>query len=319
MYRSGYYSYPPLTVQRFYNKEDRCDISVGVDEFGFRNTAGSLASSRIALLGDSFISAVNTPGEGTLAGLLAADSGAAVYNAGMDGFSTFHEYRLLRDLIAFSGIRTAIVAFYLGNDMRDNFLENDAEPAGKPARVPSQGLTVRIRNLFKNSALFNYLYVYVYTGFIRGHYASVMSSYALSEMESYRHEYQPDMNRAMEKTVSALRLIRDLAQRTGVSLVVVGIPSKAQVAQSFHEINHFFNDRRSAAHALEVIRAGYSFDRPDEVVKGICAEEGIEYVSLLGPFRSHGAAVIYYQLDSHWNRRGQRAAYEIIREYLHER
>ncbi|HQQ06850.1 MAG TPA: hypothetical protein PLP56_07735, partial [Candidatus Omnitrophota bacterium] len=58
VYRSGYYSYPPLTVQRFYNKEDRCDISVGVDEFGFRNTAGSLASSRIALLGDSFISAV---------------------------------------------------------------------------------------------------------------------------------------------------------------------------------------------------------------------------------------------------------------------
>jgi hypothetical protein len=84
------------------------------------------------------------------------------------------------------------------------------------------------------------------------------------------------------------------------------------VYQAFHEISNFFLDPNSRDYALETIRAGFSFDRPDRVARALAEKNGLEYLSLLPLFRNNAHRKIYYQIDVHWTALGQ----ELAADYL---
>jgi hypothetical protein len=156
------------------------------------------------------------------------------------------------------------------------------------------------------------LYEHVYCRWFKSAAWKVIASLSLSEMLSYRLAPNADMELAEKKTDLAFAEIAKLGKEKGIKILLVGIPSKAQVYQAFHEISNFFLDPNSRDYALETIRAGFSFDRPDRVARALAEKNGLEYLSLLPLFRNNAHRKIYYQIDVHWTALGQ----ELAADYL---
>ncbi len=313
--RNGYYVYPPRRTFRFVNELGE-RVVVATDENGLRNPVASLAGSEVLLLGDSFVMAVNTPEEQTLAGRLRA-AGLAVYNAGMDGFSTAEALRLLGDLVARPRVapRCVVLGFYLGNDFRDNGL---AAAPGSASGLAAGGWPGAVRRLVRRSRVLDLLYTRLYVGVFLGRGRDPMASYPLAEMLSWQQPPGPAMQRAVTRTDDLFRGLATLAARQRLRLLVLGIPSKAQVHRSFHEVSGFGSDPRARQTALQVIRSGYSFDRPDAVAAELARRNGLGYLSLLSPFRRAADRPLYYQIDPHWTPEGQRLAAGLLLEWLRQ-
>jgi hypothetical protein len=311
--REGYYVYPAHKNFRSTN-ENHEEIWIQADEFGLRNTDHTLSGAEIIVLGDSYVSAVNTKEEDTMVGQMRA-KGLKVYNAGMDGFGTYQSFRLLRELLKSAQPRAIALCFFLGNDLRDNYYASGPEinPEKKDdiknrafLSVVVGRMSLAAKTLARSSRIFTFFYEKIILP-LRGK-KDIFLSYALSEMESYRLNYNPSMMSAVDKTRRAISQFLDLSKKHGIRLVLVGVPSKAQVSRSFYEISAFDEDRRSKLYALQIMQDGFSFSQPDEVVHGIAEEFGVEYISLLPIFRKIGANELYFQIDHHWNPKGQSLA-----------
>ena len=101
-------------------------------------------------------------------------------------------------------------------------------------------------------------------------------------------------------------------------LVVVGIPSKAQVLLSIREITGYEADKGANAF-LQPFTKKIDFNNPDKLLAKICSKYQIPYFSLLKPFREHIDEALYYNFDSHWNWRGQQFAASLVSQWLTER
>ncbi len=269
--RSGYFTYEPNS--RFLIADEHgVSIEVDSDEEGLRNPVGSLESSRTILLGDSFAAGVNTPRERTFASLLSA------YNAGIDGFSTFQEARLLRHLLTRSRPSVVVLAFYLGNDFRDNFLDR-----ARQSDVHWMG------------------------SYVTSEAASYMPGKPL-----------PEIRASPARTGEALAELVRICQERGIRLLVVGVPSVSQVFQSLAEREAFARRRATKEELSDFEQVtsavkNFDFDAPDFRLRTILSAGNVEYVSLLGPFRGRrDRGSLFGDLDYHWTTRGQAIAAEIV-------
>src|SRR5262245_16081380 len=120
---SGYYTFEPNTrLERINERHER--IATSIDEHGLRNPPGALLSSRVLVLGDSFVNALATRDDQVFTAVLSRILDKPVYNAGVVGYSTFQETRLLRDLLKEgANPETVVLVFFLGNDFRDNYMD----------------------------------------------------------------------------------------------------------------------------------------------------------------------------------------------------
>lgn len=303
VHRDGYYVYPSLS-HKVFNNEDVTEISIDSDEEGLRNPKGYLQKSSIVVLGDSFATAVNTPENLTLVGKL-RQSGIAAYNAGMDGYSTFNSIYLLQRLLQNVKPRVVLLMFYLGNDFHDNYFESNLSKSYTALYANRKEGVSQLNRLCSKSYLCKALYIKVYQGMVQGKEREKMASYSLAEIASYLNNYDSKMEEAVSKTRTAFTELRRLASQHDFQVWIIGIPSKAQVMSSFHEISGFDIDQRSKNAALDAISAGYSFDKPDSIAEKLAHETGIRYVSLLKLFRENKERKIYYQIDPHWTVNGQ--------------
>lgn len=272
--RSGYYTYPPLFHAVWTSEDGKQSSALDTDEKGLRNPASSLADAQVILLGDSYASAIHTPVEKTFAHDLAELTGQRVYNAGVDGFSTFQETRLLRDLLATGAHPSRVVLlFFSGNDFRDNLID----------RLP-------IRD------------------------AGLMGSPVVGEPVAYQRAAGPLMREAMRKTAVAFGELATLCSRHSIALTVVHVPARAEVYQSFDDYvgAHIFRNSVEEGAFNDAVRAGISFDAADERLREIVGALGIDYVSLLAPFRERVSDGLYGWPDAHWTPYGQALAAEIV-------
>lgn len=306
----GYYNYPPMSKLVFYNEEGK-KIIIETDEFGLRNTPGMLSTSEIIILGDSFISTTNTSQDQTFVEHL-RNYGYKVYNAGMDGFSTFNEYYLLLDLLKIAKPKIVILTFYLGNDFRDNYFGsfislNSSIDIKTTFKLKSFALSI-----LDKSATLKFIYVHIYQGLIKGYSKNPMASYGLSEMISYYNKTDPAFEIAINKTQEVLNQFNALSKEKGFTFIILGLPSKAQVTQSFREIGDFFRENRSYDFSLNTIENGYSFDQPDIVLRNLSEKSEIKYFSILPLFRQNPREKLYYCVDVHWTNTGQKLAADFL-------
>jgi hypothetical protein len=309
----GYYSYEPGS--RFtWTNEDGLQVPIRIDEKGFRNPPGTLPDCEAILLGDSYAAGLNTPEPATLAGCLRR-KGLRVYDAGVDMFSNGEALQALADLLRGSRPRLVILALYLGNDFRDNLFVRIPKP-------PSTGIVGRLKAAYfalaARSLLLRGFHTHIYLGLLRGKASDTMASFALSEMISYRHNYPRAMETAVARTDSILGAFAAEATRRDIRLVVMGIPSKAMVLRSFKEVALFETDARSREFALETVRGGYSFDKPDSLAQALAARHALPYLPLLPLFRNRFDAQPYYKIDTHWRAVGESLAADALWEFLKE-
>ena len=107
-----------------------------------------------------------------------------------------------------------------------------------------------------------------------------------------------------------------MSDEYGFQVVIIGIPSKAQVYKSFKEISHYENDDHARLVALSAIQNGFSFDTPDKIISKLSSKFNFQYVSLLEVFRKSRSKKLYYYIDNHWSYIGQKTASDYIKKQL---
>ena len=288
----GFYTYP-ISDEFTYINEDKIKIKVITDKYGLRNSNLELINN-VILLGDSSIGAVNTENNKTLASNLNA------YNAGVDGFSSFQSIRLLYKLLEDSNPETVILGFFLGNDFRDNYQDQSNGLFKKKNSLNENyqnniSIKGRLVNIVKKSHLITSFYRF----FKKLNSSPSMESYAVSEIYSYLDIPNEEFNNAKKYTEKAFEQLSILSEEYGFKVIIVGIPSKAQVYKSFKEINHYENDAHARLIALSAINKGFSFDTPDKLISKLSSKYSFEYVSLLDHFRINSSKKLYYYIDDH--------------------
>jgi hypothetical protein len=271
--RDGYYTYPPSTTFTIVNEWGQV-VEFKTDEQGLRDRPRSLASAEILILGDSFAAAPNTRTGEMFSADLERLTGRSVYNAGVDGFSTFQEVRLLRHLLR-AGARpdTVIVLFFMGNDFRDNYLDGMA-----------------VRDAFWLTRL------------------------PCRELLNYFEPPPPEMMKSLRRTGEALAELKNVASARDLRLLVVGVPSQTQAAHSLRELRgHFSGDVERMAFLDQAARSpNFSLEAPDRWLYHILAAGRIDYLSLTSVFRKNGGGALFGKSDPHWTARGQEIAAEAV-------
>lgn len=123
----------------------RRQVEVRVNHLGTRGDEPSeTAAQRVLALGDSFTLGLQVDQEETWPAVLEAgldarlDRDIEVLNGGVDDFGTWQQLRLLRRLQPQVALDAVVLAFYLGNDLRDNRRRLPATPRG--GRLAAQPL-----------------------------------------------------------------------------------------------------------------------------------------------------------------------------------
>lgn len=326
-----YWTYPKEHTFVMPNEEGE-KIEIKSDKFGFRNTVIHTEND-ILLIGDSFTSAANTKDDLTLAHHLTT-AGYKVYNAGIDGTGTIHQSYILRDILhKIASPKVVVLNFYLGNDFRDNFFCGDVpkiiieKPVGEVAiktmlmqkkedwiDKAKYKMKSKFINALNHFGTFQLIYQKFY---LPAKLENDMGFYDRSEMKLMAHanHQDKDIERAIQKTSEALRYMKAILQDKNIKLIVVGIPSKAQVLKSAREINNFANDPLAASF-FQGLQQHIQFETPNKILAELCEKEAIPYVALLPVFRSNLDKKLYYHFDDHWTYIGQKIAADALMPIL---
>jgi GDSL-like Lipase/Acylhydrolase family len=129
-----------------------------------------------------------------------------------------------------------------------------------------------------------------------------------------------------EATRRSYREMQRLARRQGAELVVMFIPSKAQVylplaASAFSgsafadALARSLRDVAAPPTASEVMRNRLALNG---LMREFCAEEGLRFLDLTEPLQARLAAGfnVYFPDDSHWNAAGHEIAATVLAEFL---
>lgn len=206
---SKYKTMTPNDVFNMVNEEEE-HYPVITDSYGLRNDQDAIAHAEVIILGDSFIVAYNTVKEKSFVGHMLSE-GMLAYNAGVAGSSTFEQISLFKFLLKDAiNIKVVLIAFYLGNDYRDNYLMFgnyfDLSTGSKQA-----GLYNGFKDVFKMSRFITWLYETFYLGVFKGLSEHPFGSYAKGEMIVIK-ENDDLMQEATERTRKAFAELSDIVR-----------------------------------------------------------------------------------------------------------
>ena len=289
---------PPLTVELSY------------DDHGFRN-AETLSRADLAMIGDSYIEAVQTAWESTLPRLLAAATGWTVANLGISGYGPQQELAVLERYALPLDPKVIVWAFYEGNDLA-NLLEYEELRSRIGSDLPSAP-SLFDRSLSKN--LLNTLYrrlkscepspkAQAHSGTFRGPDDRDVRLYFVDRSDSM----SPWEQIALARFESILTLAQQKAAARGVRLILLFVPTKLRV---FREYVRFPDD------------SVYLRWTPNDLPARLEAMASklsppIEFLDLTWAFRSATAQgeLVYLANDSHWTPEGHRIAAAALADLL---
>jgi hypothetical protein len=117
----------------------------------------------------------------------------------------------------------------------------------------------------------------------------------------------PDAEAAWQDNQRYLGEIGERCRAAGVTLLVNLLPSTSQVSTSHAP---FYR-----ALGFRVDPAWSAVHRPQQLLRALCAEEGLTCHDWLPPLRDDRRE-LYLDRDDHWNADGHRVAFELMRRDL---
>lgn len=292
---------------------------------------------RIAILGDSFVEAIQVPFDSVLSERLEARLNASrpdvrhyeVINFGSSGYGTCQQLLLLEELV----LRFApdvVVAFFYHNDLDDDrrFGICTLDAADSLQVVPERRLSARVR-LFSGVKSFLYqhshLFMFVSTRHLRvvNRGRSPVSNRAAGEDTQVascpgRHptlesrlslkEEPEDVARAVKLHAALWHRMDQICERHGARFLgVIGV-SATQVEPEDYERILAGDGCRPEAHDLSLPRLR---------VQHAATALGVEILDLFVPFQEASTRErLFFRHDGHWNAAGQRVAEAALWERL---
>ena len=257
-------------------------------------------TSRIVALGDSFAFGVVPRPSNYLTLIeqaLASDGSVELINLGVSGT----EPRDYRAILVDEGLRLrpdlVLVSVYIGNDLEVrqprwySVLRHDDDqlPVARESGTADRGRRRRCAGAYDDEEP-----------------SMDEASFVRIQMDRTWLYTGPDeaLSAAVDRAVSDLGDICDLARGVGADCLVVLIPDETQVNVAL---------QRDVARAWGRPAGSLDFARPTRVVSGALARAGIPAVDLLPAFQQAGATRrLYKPRDTHWNVAGNRLAAEAI-------
>lgn len=339
------------------------------DAEGFRNGGAGVSAPVVAAVGDSFTDALTLPAELTWPSRLAALLGVSVRNYGTAGFGPGQELLVLKQYVLTHRPRWVVVAFFSGNDLQDAerfdaFQREGALPAsglgwkfkGVVARFDQlylmsfyQGLAALVRD---RQAVFSQTSASAapgdYSGdepaaplpsgpaFDRGLFTLPVGGRALSfaflppylnALQFSREELQS--SRRWELTRHAYLEMAGLVRSQGGELVVMLIPSKAQVYLPLAEASLSADELRQAL-AVSLRNEPSPPGAPallrnrlavNQLMQDFCESQGIAFLDLTADLQAQveKGSNVYFPDDSHWNAAGHATGSRSLARFLQSR
>ena len=279
-------------------------------------------TTRILLLGDSFIEALQVPFEDSLPSLLertlAERTGkpVEVVSAGVSGWGQDDELRYLTRYGLAYQPDVVIVAMTLHNDVSDN-LEQEWYTTRDGVLVEQPRLPLpfwKYKELQLKAVLASRLQLYQLLRRVRLQNEIQEIGRQLDEHVAQLFQVPtPDgIALGIDLTAQLLAGIQGASSEASAHVVVVELPIRYQLSdESFAEFAH------KAGIPLEAME----IDAPQRMIGAVTARLGLQTVDLLPGFRKRAAesgAPLYLEWDGHWNEAGHRLANEIVAAQLLE-
>jgi lysophospholipase L1-like esterase len=327
-----------------------CQVHVEINSLGLRDREITYekepGEQRILLLGDSITAGMQVPLEDTFAKILEEELNAAggagdwtVINAAVNGFGTDNELLFFREEASQYQPDIVILGMYLANDIYNNSYELEVSTGGsrfKPyfeldengelalQNYPVEGTdtwSVRLSSFFKRH--FQLPRFIAQTLNLRKQIAPALrplveltdgdagdnagnnnqqSNAPRPRMSICAEQYAPQVEEAWAITEALLKQLRQEVEASGAQFAVVMIPASPQVVPP--------------AEGKE-----WYCQRPNDLLGGFLTAEGIPYLDLLEPFRSHmldGGSALYYEKDFHMNENGHLVAGEALYGFVED-
>lgn len=254
------------------------------------------------VVGDSFALSIQVPEEQTFEAIAEGLVGCAVWNAGVDGYSTWQASGRYANLADDPGVDGAVVLFFLGNDYRDNEHLRRGYPTDPPRPVfepPAMDSATRL--LFQHSALYAHVRV--------AQRRAVVASG--NDVANWRRELElfhqdGDLRSVVDTSRRALTEIRDYTTSKGDDLVVLVAPPAFQIHSE------------RAAGTMEMVGldpARMDLDAPRQALLGLLDELGIAACDPTDALLASDQDV-YFRYDGHWNARGHQIVGETLASCL---
>jgi lysophospholipase L1-like esterase len=290
--------------------------------FGFRDDKNAYRPGGIAFVGDSFTFGQGVDYDEGFVKLVQDRLGEKGYNHetydfGVGSYGTLQERKLAERYIGNLKPKVLVLSFY-ANDPGENLANED----GCALKVDSDGylITSDGKGLSYNLNKWLWLHVNLYrvaSNMIYGlkvntrifdSFASAAGATASVEYKQFLSQYDPETENAWNLTYANLDRINALAKENDAVLVVVLIPSKAQLDETKQE-------RLAKIYSLK----DPDFQKIDENLDAFTRREGIPFLDMTREFMEKCPTECYFTIDPHWNEKGHSLAADALAAFLIEK
>ena len=274
-------------------------VSIQTNELGLRGPElSAIPSNRehwIAV-GDSFTMSVQVDQSNTFSGQLTRRSDAQIWNAGVDGYSTWQALMRVKQIKDHLPIKRVLLTFFTGNDFQDNerFLALQRSPLPGPAGSPIP------RPEIPNSEIWLMQHSYIYA-----HYRIWKKVQQLGSPQDFsKGNWQDELRlftldgekrrgQLRQQTKRALQALRDYTRQNNMELMVAVAPPAFVIHPERLDATFDLVD-------LDPKRA--TVDAPQELALDILRELKISSCDLTTALRE--ASQPYLTFDGHWTLEG---------------
>ncbi len=319
-------------------------------EYSYHKPAGVY---RVLVLGDSFVQGMQVPAAQTFPKVLeeilnraGAGRRYEVINAGVAGYATDNELLFYREEAYRYEADLVLLAFYHGNDVKDNSiqlmnrdfrkpyfeleagkLELRSFPLGLAGVLPDAArvaqanpikrfllghsrLYLSTRELLKRSPLLFDILTELSVG---DFHLRRRSDYEreVNNFEIYEPEYAPAWREAWELTGRELELLAALAGHHGSRFAVASMPDAAQIYPKRWQ-------ETLAAYPEMLGGRAWDLEKPDRLLAAMLAAQRIPLLLPNAAFKqqAEAGARLYNRLDGHFNANGHRLMAEQLASWL---
>ncbi len=298
-----------LTVE-----EEEFSYTVKTNSEGFRDkdfSAQNIKNGLIFSVGDSMTFGQGVELEETFSNILEKELALPVFNLGVNGFTTFQEYRLFEKYFKKYPPNTVILNIYFGNDIAENSGIINRTIDKRPVQKNRHDATTfeKIKTFFRET-LGLHSYMFFAQRFdnlmIKLNFKAPLrlNTFTIKLFDQTSLD-DKELIMGYEKTFNYILKFKELAQKNNVNLLVVLMSPRFQVRDS---------EWKNAQNKYEFGGRVLVRDLPNKQFRQFFEKESIKYIDLYEPFKAASDGTLYYNYDGHWTAKGHRlAANEILK------
>lgn len=281
-----------------------------INELGLRGPSpDTISVPQWLALGDSFTMAVQVSEADTFAGKIGQANNTHVWNAGVDGYSTFQAALRAKTIQAELPIERIVLLFFTGNDFQDNerfwAMQKHPLPGIAGAPIPREPVSVIRGFLLRRSHLYAHYRIYQ-----RQQQLATGSDHSLQnwkdELRIFSTEGRSRLTQLTQKTTEALRSLRQVAGKTPI-IVAIAPPA-------------FVIDTSRMAPTFSLVGldpAQAALEAPQKAILELLMQLKIPHCDLSTALsQAQESEDMYFEFDGHWTRAGHRVVADEIQRCI---